>query len=88
MFGVQLPAQNYRNVPDNDTATEVSFTDSDGTKMGNSKHLEGENVIIDEIMEGVKSKKQMPTGIKRGWKIKIYILLIQAKTLGLLDINQ
>jgi len=34
--------------------------------MGNSKHLEGENVIIDEIMEGVKSKKQLPTGIKRG----------------------
>ena len=70
MFGVLIPAQNYRNVPDTDNVTEVSFTDTDETEMGNSKHLEGENVILDEKMEGGKSKKQLPTGIKRGLKIK------------------
>jgi hypothetical protein len=47
-FGVLLAAYNYGNIPETVTATEVSFTDPDGTEMGNSEQLEGENIIHDQ----------------------------------------
>jgi hypothetical protein len=37
--------------------------------MGNSEHLEGENIINDQKMEGASSKKDQPAGNKRGGKI-------------------
>jgi len=45
IFGVLLAAQNYGNVPETATATEVAFTDPDETEMDNSEQLEGENII-------------------------------------------
>jgi hypothetical protein len=38
--------------------------------MGNSEQLEGENIILDQIMEGGSSKKEQSAGIKRGGKIQ------------------
>ena len=60
----------YGNVPKTANATAVSFTDPDGTEMGNSEQLEGENVIHDQKMDGGSSKKEQPAGIKRGGKIQ------------------
>ena len=39
------------------TATEVAFTDTDETEMGNSE-LEEENIIHDQKMEGGSSKNE------------------------------
>jgi len=36
--------------------------------MDNSEHLEGENIIHDQKMEGGPSKKEQPAGIKIGGK--------------------
>ena len=52
------------------TATDVSFTDQDETEIGNSEQLEGENIFHDQKMEGGSSKKEQPSGIKRGGKIQ------------------
>ena len=68
--GVLLAAQNYGNVPETATATEVSFTDPDETEMGNSEQLEGENIIHDQKMEGASSKLEQPAGVKKGGKIQ------------------
>ena len=68
-FGVLLAVQNYGNVPETATATEVSFTDPDEIEMGNSEQL-GENIIHDQKMEGGSSKKEQSAGIKRGGKIQ------------------
>jgi len=38
--------------------------------MNNSDQLEGENIIHDQKMEGGSSKKEQPTGIRRGGKIQ------------------
>jgi len=38
--------------------------------MDNSEHLEGENIIHDQKMEGGPSKKEQPAGIKRRGKIQ------------------
>jgi len=38
--------------------------------MGNSKQLEGENVIHDQKMEEGSSQKEQPAGFKRGGKIQ------------------
>ena len=67
--GVLLAAQNYGNVPETATATEVAFTDPDETEMGNSEQLEGENIINDHKMDGGSCKKEQPAGIKRGGKV-------------------
>ena len=40
-FGVLLAAQNNGNVPKIATVTEVSFSDSDETEMGNSEQMKG-----------------------------------------------
>jgi len=88
IFGVLLPSYKYVNVPERDNVTEVSFTDTDETEMGNSEKLEGENLIHDEETEGGKSKTQQPTGIKKGWKIKKLTSIDIGKILGILDINQ
>ena len=77
-FGVLLAAQNYGNVPEIVTATEVSFTDPDETEIGNSEQLEGENIIHGQKMEGESSKKEQPAGIKKDEKYKNQLLLIQA----------
>jgi hypothetical protein len=52
------------------TATEVSVTDPDETKMGNSEQLEEENIIHDQKMEGGSSKNGQSAGIKRGGKVQ------------------
>jgi len=38
--------------------------------MDNSEHLEGENILHDQKMEGGPSKKEQPAGIKRGGQIQ------------------
>ena len=38
--------------------------------MGSSEHLEGENIIHDQKMEGGSSRKKQPAIIKRGRKIQ------------------
>jgi hypothetical protein len=43
--------------------------------MGSSEHLEGENVIHDQKMEGGSSKKEQPAGVKRGGKIQKLIAI-------------
>ena len=69
-FGVLLAAQNYGNVPETATATEVSFTDIDETEIGNSEQLAGENIIHDQKMEGGSNQKEQPAGIKGGGKVQ------------------
>ena len=56
-YGVLFAAQNYGNVPERVTATDVSFTDPDETGMGNSEQMEGGNIIHDQKMVGGSSKK-------------------------------
>jgi len=56
----------YGNIPKTATATEVSFSDPDETEMNNSEQLEGENIILDQKMDGGSSKKEQPAGMKRG----------------------
>ena len=65
IFGVLLAAQNYGNIPETATATEVAFTDPDETEMSNSEQLEGENIVHDQKMDGGSSKKEQPAGVKR-----------------------
>ena len=57
LFGALLAAQNYGNIPEGVAATEVPFTDPDGTEMDNSEQLEGENIFHDDKMEGGSNKK-------------------------------
>jgi len=49
---------------------QVSVTDPDETEIGNSEQLERENIIHDQKMEGMSSKKEQSVGIKRGGKIQ------------------
>jgi hypothetical protein len=39
-FGILLAAQNYGNVPERASATEISLTDPNEIEMGNSEQLE------------------------------------------------
>jgi hypothetical protein len=55
------------NVPETATTTEVSFIVPHETEMVNSD-LGGENTSYDQKMEGGSSRKELPAGIKRGWK--------------------
>jgi hypothetical protein len=50
--------QRTGNVPEAATAIEITFTDPDGTEMGNSEQLEGDNISHDQKMEGGSSKKR------------------------------
>jgi hypothetical protein len=59
------------NIPQTAAAT-VSFTDLEGTEIGNSE-LEGESACHDQNMEGGSSKEEQATEIKRGKKTKINI---------------
>ena len=58
------------------TATEVSVTDPDETKIGNSEQPEEENIIHDQKkMEGGSSKNEQSAGIKRGGKVQKLIVV-------------
>jgi hypothetical protein len=63
------------NVPKTATETEVSFTNSDETEIGNSD-LEGENVSYGQNMEGGSSKRSSQQELKEKGKDKNQHLLI------------